>query len=131
MELIKDWDEPTYRDIAKKSESKQAVLDVKHTRLLYWSHKGIVPYSIRYEDKSMLMAYFTRASCRVIGIATDKQYQGQGLAGRLLKVTEIQASRRGIQRIYTVTTEGRAFYEKYGYTVTGRREKGWELTKKI
>ena len=129
--MINDWDEPVYRDIAKKSESKQAVQDVKYARLIYNCNKDLIPICFRYEEKSMFMGYLTSVSCRIIGMATDKQYMGKGIGGGLLKIAEIQAQRHGCKRIYTVTTEGKAFYEKYGYVATGKRENGWELTKKL
>ena len=85
MELIKDWDEPTYRDIARKSESKQAVQDVKYSRLLFNCNKQLTPICFRYEEKSMFMGYLTSVSCRIIGMATDKRYQGNGLGGHCSK----------------------------------------------
>ena len=131
MKLIYEWDEALYRDIARKSESKQAVQDVKYARLLFNCNKQLIPICFRDEEKSMFMGYLTSVSCRIIGMATDKEHMGKGLAGALLKVAEIQAKQHGCSRIYTVTKEGRAFYEKYGYVVTDKRSNGWELTKKI
>ena len=130
MDLIYDWDETLYRNIAKKSESKQAVEDVKYARFVFY-RRNMNRLSFRQGEIAILLGYYTAQSCRIIVVAVDKEFGGQGIGGALLKKAEIIAQKHGCKRIFTVTKGGRRFYEKYGYQITAKKSNGWEMTKKL
>lgn len=130
MKPINDWDEPIYRDIAKKSGSAQAVADVKFARMIF-SRENVANIHFRHGEDGMILAWETSISVRIICVAVDTELQGKGIGGDLLKLVENLAQKRGCKRSYTVTKDGKRFYEKYGYSVIERRENGWVMEKKL
>jgi ribosomal protein S18 acetylase RimI-like enzyme/predicted double-glycine peptidase len=60
-------------------------------------------------------------TARLYNIAVDPSYQGRGLGVRLLKECELEAARRGCQKMVLEVREDNQgairFYEKHGYTI--------------
>lgn len=130
MHVINDWDESLYRSIARASASKQAVVDVSYARAQFFrnQHNQI---HLRDDERGMILGNYTGVSCRIIVVAVDTKFQGQGIGAELVRTVEVIAGRHGCKRVYTVTNEGKTFYERLSYQPIERRKNGWVMEKKI
>lgn len=120
MNFIYGWDEKLYKDICKRSRSKQAAKDASYMRPITY-HKQQKVYAVRIDNSACCFGYFTRAGLRIVCVAVDEAQKGKGLGSTLLLQAMQHCKENGICKITTRTKDGKNFYIKFGFNVVGMR----------
>ena len=122
IKIYRGFDERTYEEIAKASENKQVLADVKYERFIQ-VHSPKKIYAERIDHDAFLIGYVKKDSFRIVGMATRKEMRGKGYGTLLLFRCIKYCKRNSIARIETRTLSGYSFYrEKAGARVVGKKE---------
>lgn len=119
MKFYRGFDEAAYEEIARASENKQTIADVKYERFIQ-VHSPQKIYAERIDNDAFLIGYMKKDSFRIVGMATRKERRGMGYGTLLLFRCIKFCKKRKIARIETRTFSGYSFYrEKAGAKVVG------------
>lgn len=109
------FDKEPLLEIARATGVRQTVADVNYASFLNY-HAPRKVY-VEYVNGAFILASKNKKDFRIIGMATAKEYQGQGKASFLLKRAVDYAKRKGYSRITTLTYSGIEFYLHKGFDV--------------
>lgn len=110
MKIYNDFDEKLYIDIAKATNVKQTIADVRFAKKV--EHFGKSIYAERIDEEAWLLGYSNKDSFRIIGMATRESAQGKGYGTILLRRLINHCRKNGIKKITTRTLSGVGFYRK-------------------
>lgn len=129
--IINDWDEKVYHNIAVKSNSKQAAqYDIKYARMVF-HYKPDKAIHFRTGEKGIILGIINKNSARIICVAVAEQYKQKGIGRFLLQTVERYLRNKNIKRVYTITNDGVKFCLRNNYIITGKNKNGWKLEKTI
>lgn len=121
MTFYRGFNEEIYQEIARASENKQTIADVKYERFIQ-VHSPKKVYAERIDNDAFLIGYEKKNCFRIVGMATRKEMCGKGYGTLLLFRCIKFCKNKNIARIETRTLSGRTFYrEKAGARVVGKK----------
>lgn len=128
MKLDTFWDEKKYREIAKQSNNKQVVYDVKYARFAFFRTKPENRFHVIIDDCAFVCATKNMYGCRIIGMAVTQDMQNKGIGRLLWEVVSAWAYKNGCKKVYTRTSSGISFYTRHcGMQIVGQKGKDYLL----